>query len=387
MKSIALMCGVYSPATRLRAFVFPMCLVCALCTPEAPRPVEGQWDRIYSVTPPELLRYGRAYAVDTLYFRYDTPNDSDSGDARTRPAATDPVFSRLSAGLLEFSRGQTPDGFQAEQRGLLYDSLHGFTSLADSGLYPNRENSVHSPADSPRFRFSGQPATGFLIQDREGEVEIVAPPLSVLRDLQLGLARYTLFAGRVEIRGRGAGARPAHLVFQRLYLPAVNPFDEDARRLWAARARLWLAIQDPGGAGISGGEIVFAREQGGVLNPLFATGAPDREGAQARGDFAFLTRPREKDAGEGVEFFPARFQIAPAANGPEFTGAFQLLASGDADSATRCEFRLEALHSIELHSVSRATSQVAAARGELVCPQRRYRLHGLMRVWPEEGEE
>ncbi|MCR9144302.1 MAG: hypothetical protein NXI24_18795 [bacterium] len=404
MKFIVTMCGV-SPGVLFRILLCPGLALCfTLCTPEGPQPVPGQWDRIYSIGPPELMRYGRSFAVDTLYFRYvSSETGTSSGQSSDSSSSVSPAtpsravgadLPRLQAGILEFSRGQTPDGFQAEQRGLLYDTLQGFTALSDAGLYPNRQSNVHAPADSARFRFSGRPAMGFLLQDREGEVEIVAPPLKVLRDSQLGLARYTLYAGTVEIRSQDAAKSPAVLVFQRIYLPAINPFDENARLLWAARARLWLAIQDAESASASGGDIVFGREQGEVLNPLFSAGSKTNANAadaSDSGDFAFLTRDTDASRSgrsevSGFESFPAQLRIEPAESGPEFTGDFMLRGDGDAESQTRCSLNLSAVHTVDLLSISRADSRVAAVRGELACPERAYRLQGLMRVWPEAGE-
>lgn len=262
----------------------------------------------------------------------------------------------------------------------MYDTLTGFTEVSGSGLYENRQTSVHIPADSQRFRFTGQPGKGFLIQDRVADMEIVAAPLVVLRDLQLGLARFTLFSGPVEIRKRGESTRSAMMVFQRLYVPAANPFDENARRMWAARARLWLMIQNLEGSG-DGGDLLFAREQNAVLNPLFAA-APGNGTGDSQHDFAFLTRPDTDNRQFGSRSFPARFQIASADSGPDFTGDFQLIAGAD-EPAPRCNFELSAVHSRELYSIARSQSRLAAVRGRLVCPRRTYRLQGLMRAWPE----
>lgn len=360
-----------------------MCIAPVACTPEAPQPVAGEWERIFSITPPELMRYGRAYTVDTLYFRRIDSAAGTSGPDRTGSANAIPG---MRAGLLEFSRGQTPDGLQAEQRGFLYNTTDAFRLLRDEGLYTNRETNLRAPADSARFRFSGQPASGFLLQDRDGLYTMVAPPLTLVRDRQLGLARYEVYAGRVELRGASGPTAPAMLVFQRLYLPAANPFDENARRLWASRARLWLTVQDEEGA--YGGDIFFAREGGSVLKPLFAAGDDSAE------SFAFLMRPAGSSNSDAqLEVFSAAMSLESAESGAQFRGSFALEASGESretgavDRATRCEFRLSALHTAELFSISRAASRAAAMRGEYECPRRDYRLQGMLRVWPEEDEE
>lgn len=327
-------------------------------------PIAGEWDRIFTITAPELMQYGRAFAVDTIYYRYDLEGEAADPEAAFR------------AGLLEFSRGQTPDGFQAEQRALFYDSYAGFSQIKDGGVYPNRQTSVRVPADSSRFRFSGDPEKGFLLQDLRDEQSIVARPLAKVRDLQMGLARFELYVGAAELRVRGQ-RQPVVVEFERLFLPAANSFDEDAVRLWQSRARLFLTV-----ASGAGGDLVLVREKNEVLRPLFITGSG------ATGDFAYLMRRPADSAGGAASTqpeynaYPGRFEIQPMEAGAGFTGTFELTGA-DANTAGACEYELTAVHTTEFYTIARAQSRVASVRGKLVCPQRTYELQGLMRAWPE----